>query len=354
MTAFKGLAVETYENKKPVEEQWLVYPVLKFSLSGGAYQTEEGFSNTLRFSLEQFEGKYSIAHKAALDLPTQFRWCIREAYRITGRKVVVLVDEYDKPLLETMMVNPELEEKNRILFKSFYSILKDEDEYLRFGFFTGVTEFSQISIFSDLNQLKDISLADRYAGICGITEEELHHELDENVTVLAEKEGCTAAACYQMLKEMYDGYRFSAEGMCLYNPFSILNAFSDLRFGRYWYSTGTPTFLIHVLQRSRFRPADFKNGIRTTEQNIMDYRADNPDPVPLFYQSGYLTIAGYDRRLGQYELKFPNLEVEQGFADSLFPYYFRRNESDGVFEIDRFIDDLDHENVDGFMTGLKS
>ena len=227
-----------------------------------------------------------------------------------------------------MMINPEQEERNRILFKSFYSVLKDEDEYIRFGFFTGVTKFSQISIFSDLNQLKDISLTDRYAGICGITEDELHLYLNEHVSELAEKEGCTTESCYGLLKEMYDGYRFSAEGIGLYNPFSVLNALSDLKLGRYWYSTGTPTFLIHVLQGSRFSPVDFKNGIRTTEQNIMDYRVDRPDPVPLFYQSGYLTIAGYDRRLGQYELKFPNLEVEQGFAGSLFPYYFHKDESE--------------------------
>lgn len=351
---FSGLSIERHEAERDAENQWQSYPVITFSLSGGAFQTEKGLAITLAYTLDTFEKRYGIAHNDALDLPTQFRHCIDEAKEITGKGVVVLVDEYDKPLLENMAVNEEQENKNREQLKSFFSILKDEDENLEFVFITGVTKFNKVSIFSDLNQLKDISLSDRFSEICGITEEEMEKHFPNEIEELAKSNELTVRECVDQLRDMYDGYVFSARGKSVYNPFSIMNAFLDLRFGSYWFSTGTPTFLIHKLRASRLKPVDFSGGLRATERDISDYRADYPDPVPLFYQTGYLTITGYDRRFQQYVLAFPNQEVKNGFIESIFPYYFNPAVSEETFALDSFIRDLDHGEVDAFMLRLRS
>lgn len=322
---FRGLAIERHEARKPEDEQWIEYPVLKFSLSGGSYGTEEGLEEKLAFVLKEFEGTWNIPHYHASEsernipavLPVWLSYCIREAVRITGRQIVFLADEYDKALLENLSVDPVQEEKNQRLLKSFFSVLKDEDTYLKFVFFTGVTKFSKVSIFSDLNQLEDISLADKYGCICGITEEEVRSELDAEIVNMAGANDMTRDECLSELASMYDGYHFSAKSESVYNPFSLLTALKQEKFGSYWFSTGTPTFLIRKLQSSRFRPVDFSNGVKSTERAMSDYRADNTDPVPLFYQAGYLTITGYDRRFRQYELAFPNEEVRNGFAESI-------------------------------------
>lgn len=355
---FEGLAIEEYEAKKPENQRWIEYPVMKFSLSGGSYGTDGGLESMLEFALDGFEQKYGIPHFAVrnmqADLPVWLIYCIEKCFEITGKQIVFLVDEYDKPLLENLAVNPEQEEKNRALFKGFFSVLKDEDQYLKFVFFTGVTKFSKVSIFSDLNQLEDISLARDCSGICGITEAEMRLALRSDIQAMADENEMSADECLQELAKMYDGYHFAAKSEGVYNPFSLFCALRQKRFGSYWFSTGTPTFLIQKLTASRFKPVDFNGGVRATERAIEDYRPDNPDPVPLFYQSGYLTITGYDRRLRQYTLAFPNQEVRNGFVESIFPYYFNQNASQGVFELDQFIYDLDHGDVDGFMTRLQS
>ncbi len=259
---FDGLMIADQESRKPEDQQWIEYPVLKFSLSGGEYQNEAGLANSLKFVLDRFENTYQICHRDDLDLPTQFRNCLEEAFRITGRQTVVLVDEYDKPLLETLEAHPEQEEKNRTLFKGFFSVLKDEDQYLKFVFFTGVTKFSKVSIFSDLNQLRDISLSNEFSGICGITEEEMMESFRQEISDLALQNEMTEEECLDQLRFMYDGYCFSRSGVKVYNPFSLLNAFADRQLRSYWFSTGTPAF--------------------------------------------------------------PNHEVRNGFVDSIFPYYFNR------------------------------
>ena len=315
---FHGLAIEDYENAQPVKQRWISFPVLRFSLSGGAYQTDQGLENKLRFTLNAFEDKYGIRHDSTLDLPTQFSWCLHEAYSITGLRTVVLVDEYDKPLLENMALNPEQEERNRIIFKSFFSILKDEDSYLRFVFMTGVTKFSKVSIFSNLNQLEDITMAQDYAGICGIIESELEMYCADNISAMTKENNQTEEECRQQLRTMYDGYHFSYNAEGVYNPFSLFNALKQKEFDSYWFETGTPVFLIRTLQSSSYSISDLSEGVQATGQQLSEYRADDPDPVPLFYQTGYLTIIGWDEQFRTYTLGFPNQEVRNGFMN-LFP-----------------------------------
>lgn len=368
---FEGLAIEKEEARKPEKEQWIEYPVMKFSLSGGSFGTNEGLEQVLAYNLRRFEEEYHLPHFKVQSpgqdetsvqdakglraiLPVWLTYCLEKGAEATGRQIVFLVDEYDKPLLENLSVNPEQEERNREMLKSFFSILKDEDKYLKFAFFTGVTKFSKVSIFSDLNQLEDISLNQEMSDICGITETEMEENMEDDIRKLAAKNNMSFGECLSELAQMYDGYHFSFDGAGVYNPFSLFNALRQGRFSSFWFSTGTPTFLIRKLSASRFKPVDFYNGVRTTEKAIEDYRTDNPDPVPLFYQAGYLTITGYDRRFKQYILAFPNQEVRNGFVDSIFPYYFNQEASEGVFELDRFIYDLDHGDVDSFMTRLKS
>ncbi len=193
------------------------------------------------------------------------------------------------------------------------------DDYLRFVFFTGVTKFTKVSIFSDLNQLIDISLSNEYSSICGITEDELETNFQPETKVLADEQDMSYAECMDELKRMYDGYHFSKKGEGVYNPFSLLNAFTMKDFGSYWFGSGTPDILIKKLKASHLPLYQIADGVTATENRLQDYRVDNTDPVPLFYQTGYITICGYDRRFRQYTLRFPNAEVKYGFYDSLIP-----------------------------------
>lgn len=351
---FRGLDIEKTENEKPEDERWIAYPVIKFSMSGGEYNAENGLSQALSYTLNQFEERTGIEHDDDLDLSMQFKHCIESAYRSSGRGVVVLVDEYDKPLLETMTVNEKQEERNRMLLKGVFSVLKDMDSYLKFVFFTGVTRFSKVSIFSDLNQLRDISLLPEYSGICGISEAELAGNLKTEMQAMAGQNSFSYDECLQKLAEMYDGYHFSADSEGMYNPFSILNALADRRYKNYWFGTGTPTFLVRKLRKTSFSAEDFAEGVEASEQRLMDYRPDDPDPVPLLYQTGYLTIAGSDPEFDSYTLRFPNNEVKYSFLNSLFSAEFYDEETSRGFEAKKFIRDLRMGNVDDFMTSLQS
>lgn len=318
---FDGLAIAGKEAEKPAEEQWLSFPVMLFSLSGGTYAKEGGLESQLAKEIERVEYQYlqKSVKQPNDSIASWFGKVIEALYASEHRQVVVLVDEYDKPLLEPMNVSSKQEEENRSLFKSFFSVLKDEDQYLKFVFFTGVTKFSKVSIFSDLNQLNDISMADEYGAICGITQKELMENFDEEINKLAEKQNLSREETIQKLTGMYDGYHFSESSAGVYNPFSLLSAFSHRKFGRYWFETGTPTFLLRELRRSNIPVQDFSEGIRAVPAQLSDYRVHNPDPVPLYYQTGYLTIQGYDPRFDEYTLSFPNDEVEYGFLSSLIP-----------------------------------
>ena len=349
---FKGLYIEEKENARG-DKAWTKYPVIYFSLSGGQYNDPDGLTNTLDDVLTQIEEQYDI-DRYDTDLSNRFKNIIRKLHEKTGQQVVVLVDEYDKPLLSTMISNPAQEEKNRQLYKGFFSVLKDMDGYLRFVFFTGVTKFSKVSIFSDLNQLNDISMDDEYSGICGITEDEMERDFDPEVHALAAANQLTYDQCVERLGQMYDGYHFSRNGEGVYNPFSLLNAFAKRDFGSYWFESGTPDILIKKLQNSDMQLPELVDGVEATESEIMNYRAEDDNPVPLFYQSGYLTIGSYDNEFRSYVLRFPNNEVKYGFLNSLLPCVLHRSGSESPRSLNRMITDLRKGDAESFLTRLTS
>ncbi len=343
---FSGLAIEQLEEQS--KEPWAEYPVMYFSLASGEFMEKDGLAKKLRTSLNDFEEKYELPHDE-VTLAIRFAKALENANKKTGRKVVVLVDEYDNPLLENMTVNPQQEEANRNLYKNFFATLEDCDEYLRFYMFTGVTKFSKVSIFSDLNQLTDISMADEYAEICGITKQEIEDNFDLYIQNLSKKVCLSRDAALSELKRMYDGYHFSGEGEGMYNPFSLLHCFNECKFGNYWFESGTPTFLINKLNASNFDIRQFTDEVKVSESEIKDYRPENADPVPLFYQSGYLTIKSWDKRQNSYKLTFPNAEVKYGFLNSFAPSYLHVEDKPAPFNIDI----LDDAVEDGDTEGMK-
>ncbi len=347
---FEGLAISG------LETEWAEYPVLKFSLAGGEFTRTEGLRTALNGSLNDFETSYGLPHGNEGDLPGRFKDALRNARKKLGRRVAVLVDEYDNPLLKTFGENPELEKANRDLFKGFFAVLKDCDAYTRFVLFTGVTKFSKVSIFSDLNQLKDISMSAKYSQLCGITQEEMEKDFSPEIDAMAKENGMTREACLARLKKLYDGYHFAKDSPDIYNPFSLLNAFSDNNFGKYWFGTGTPTFLVRRLKEMGFNPRSFSDGsLYSSEDAISDYRPDNPDIVPLLYQSGYLTIKAYDDRRRRLTLGYPNDEVKYGFTESLASVYLYnhggRTGAD-IFAIDDAVEEGDTDLLKKQFTAL--
>ena len=352
---FKGLYIEEKENEKG-EDAWAKYPIISFYLSGGDYNSPVGLSDTLGNVIDGCIVRYGLDKESVTGetLPVRFKNLIQCLYEKTGRQVVVLVDEYDKPLLSTMISNTKQEEENRQLYKGFFSVLKDMDGYLKFVFFTGVTKFSKVSIFSDLNQLSDISMDDEYSGICGITEDELEDNFGPEIEELAHKQKLPHEECLSELAKMYDGYHFSADGTGVYNPFSLLSAFHRRDFGSYWFETGTPDILIKKLNTSRMPLYKLSEGVVATESALMNYRVDDPDPIPLFYQSGYLTICDYDREFRLYTLKLPNNEVKYGFFDSLVPSVLGQSEDENPASLRSMLMDLRAGKPDSFITRIRS
>ena len=315
---FAGLAVERLEKGNP--DAWVPHVVFHFDFNGSDYSSKGALEAALDSRLHPWEVQHGTAD-SGIPLGDRFAALLEAAHEGTGHRCVVLVDEYDKPMLETMG-DPALQGHNRNVFKSFFSVLKRSDDHLRFAFFTGVTKFSKISIFSDLNQLRDISMSGEYASICGITERELVEYFDNEVALLADARGLTREKCLDRLANMYDGYRFYPAGPNVYNPFSLLNAFADRDFGAYWFGSGTPSFLVHRMREASFDARMLGDGsLWASEARIMDYRAEDPDPVPLMYQAGYLTIKDHDSAARMYELGVPNGEVRYGLSESLLAEY---------------------------------
>ena len=341
---FDGLAMAG------LEKEWKEYPVFHFDFNTGLYTNLEGLNSTIDYQLLKLEQRFGI-DKANLSLSDRFRELISRANEQTGQKVVILVDEYDKPLLESIG-NPELQNEYRKVLKSFYGVEKTMDSCIRFAFFTGVTKFSKVSVFSDLNNLSDISLDYRYGAICGISEQEIRENFDTEVAELAVENSMTKDECYAMLKSSYDGYHFSAESAGMYNPFSLLKTLDCKRFGDYWFATGTPTFLVVVLQHTDY-PLDKLTteevDVRTMDSVDMMYS----NPIPLLFQSGYLTIKDFDKEFQSYRLGFPNEEVERGFAQFLATYYFAGG-MNGSFTINNFVKDVRNGKVEDFMTRLQA
>ena len=310
---FEGLAIEKLEDK------WEKHPVLHLDLNAEKYDTIESLNAILSNQLTQWEAIYGKGEDETT-LSTRFRGIIQRAYEKTGKGVVVLIDEYDKPLLQAIH-NKELMESYRNLLKAFYGVLKSKDSCLRFAFLTGVTKFSQVSVFSDLNQLNDLSMDYDYGTICGITHQELIANFGPEIAQMARANGMTEEEVISQMTTQYDGYHFHPHAEGVYNPFSVLNAFFKKEFGNYWFQTGTPTFLVKLLQKADYDLRTLMDGVEASAITFSEYRVEEDNPIPLIYQSGYLTIKDFDKRFKTYTLGFPNDEVRYGFLNFLVPFY---------------------------------
>ncbi len=342
---FKGLAIEQ------LEQDWTEYPILHLDLNNQRYNTVESLNEILDLNLSKWEDLYGRYDKEKT-LSLRFAGVIERAAIKSGQRVVVLVDEYDKPLLQA--INDEaLQDEFRAILKAFYSVLKTDDRYIKFALLTGVTKFGKVSVFSDLNNLIDLSMNRRYQSICGITKDEILKYFDEPVHELAEGYGMSYDAALARLKEDYDGYHFVNNGVDVYNPFSLLNTFANCEFGRYWFETGTPSYLVEVMKQDNYPLPDITQEQVTGDfLNSIDSMSTNP--IPLIYQSGYLTIKDYDSEFGFYTLGFPNKEVEEGFTDYLLPLYTNIRQGESAFYIGNFVRDLRQGRIDDFMRRMET
>ena len=349
---FKGLAIEDLE--KDNAEAWKKYPVFYFDFNGANYQTEGALEQKLSSMLSEWEEEYGFENQDSV-LADRFRKLLKKAYEKTGLRSVILVDEYDKPLFDVIN-NKALQDHNKEVFKGFFSTLKSCDELIQFIFITGVTKFHKVSIFSDLNQLKDISMDEEYASLCGITNAEISKSFGPDVHMLADRQGLNTDECLNTIKQQYDGYHFHPAAEGVYNPFSLLNAFFSKDFGSYWFETGTPTFLLSKIKESGFEVQKFTNRtIYANEATLKDYTGDTLDLVPLLYQTGYLTIADYDKKRRRYTLCFPNDEVKYGFIESLLKYYIpKATPGNGldIFTLDDYIENGQLDKIRDVLTGL--
>lgn len=343
---FKGLAIDRLDSK-----EWVERPVLRLDLNSEKYQAKEDLDRVLDRALNDWEALYG-SRPDEKSFSLRFLGVVERAAKKTGHRVVILVDEYDKPLLQALGNEPLMDEYRRTL-KAFYSVLKTQDEYIKFGFLTGVTKFSKVSIFSDLNNLKDISMDRRYADICGISEEELHQYFEPSVMELAEANNLTKTQCYDKLKIKFNGYHFEVGTVGVYNPFSLLNTFESKTFRDYWFESGTPTFLVELMKRTNYDLRRLQTEQVTSDVlNSIDTMTYNP--IPVLYQSGYLTIKGLDEEFGLYHLGFPNEEVERGFVKFLLPCYTPLDSNSGSFFVANFVRDVREGNVEGFMERLQT
>lgn len=342
---FEGLAIEQ------LEKDWIEYPVLHLDLNARKYDNEEALLQELNKHLEKWEQEYDSPYSDRAP-EERFYWVIQKAFEKTGQRVVILIDEYDKPMLQAIG-NDGLQEAYRNTLKAFYGVLKSLDGYIRFALLTGVTKFGKVSVFSDLNNLKDISMDRRYIEICGITEDEIHENLGPELHQLAEIQGITYEEVCRELKERYDGYHFNYNSVGIYNPFSLLNTFDSMAFGSYWFETGTPSYLVKLLKRDHYDLQRLTHDEATSDMlNSIDSTSRNP--LPVIYQSGYLTIKGYDKRFDLYRLGFPNREVEEGFIKYLLPFYVNMDEGKSMFHITRFVYEIEHGDCDAFLCRLQS
>ncbi|MDR1172839.1 MAG: ATP-binding protein [Bacteroidales bacterium] len=335
-----------------LEKEWAQYPVIYLDFNKSEYSDVQTLEMVLDAMLEKYENEYGMQNIAAKP-SIRFDNLIAEMHRKTGRKVAVLIDEYDKSLINTMH-KPDVNGEIRDVLKGFYGVLKGADAHLRFVFLTGVTKFSKVSIFSDLNQLVDISMNENFAEICGISEAELLQNFQPEIQALAARRKMSCDEAFAQLKKLYDGYHFAKDSADIYNPFSLLNTFGNLDFANYWFATGTPTFLTKTLRNQNYDIRKFNDDVQIAANSVMDYRFENQNLVPLLYQSGYLTIKSYERDEDAYVLGFPNEEVKYGFLNELLPAYVLTPVATGKFSIIEFLRQLKGGDIDGFMTSLKA
>lgn len=341
---FHGLAIDK------LKKEWTVYPVLHLDLNTGKYDTKDSLFHVLDDFLCKLEATYgTFPSEKALEL--RFMGLIARIYEKTGKPVVILVDEYDKPLLQSIN-NKELQDDFRATLKAFYSALKTQDRYIRFALLTGVTKFGKVSVFSDLNNLTDISMDESYDTLCGITEEEMHRYFEESIQKLADRYDISYEEACARLKKRYDGYHFVEYGTGVYNPFSLLSTFRANKFGSFWFETGTPTFLVQLLQRENFYLPDLtQQQVSADMLNSID--AMDRNPIPVIYQSGYLTIKDYDEEFKVYTLGFPNEEVEEGFANYLLPFYAHTGSEGAPMYVRNFVLALRNGKPEEFMKRMQ-
>ena len=309
---FSGLAIEK------LETEWKQHPVLHLDLSGVSYTDEFVLERVLSDKLAKWETLYGAVNTSGI-LGLRFKEVIEAAYNKTGNQVAILIDEYDKPIIDNLGNEPTLSHLRSTL-QGFYSVMKSMDARIRFGFLTGVTKIGKMSVFSGLNNLNDISMIPDYVDICGVSETELHEYFDESLSELSSANEMSKEECYVKLKSMYDGYHFCEDSIGIYNPFSLLNTFQNKKFREYWFETGTPGFLVEVMRKTSFDVTTLEN--QTVDSTLMS-NADAifENPVPYLFQSGYLTITGYNDMFRLYQLGFPNQEVKNGFLNCLLKYY---------------------------------
>lgn len=343
---FRGLAIEK------LESEWTEYPVLHFDMSGGKHMDAEQFEQYLGYRLEEEEKKWGIAipvngaNNRLIEL-------INTAYDKTGKQVVVLVDEYDAPMLDVVHETDCLD-KLRNTMRNFYSPLKYCEPKLRFVFLTGITKFSQMSIFSELNNIKNISMDNEYAAICGITEEEMLTQMSDDIDALAQAQGIGREEAISKLKDNYDGYHFSAKSPDMFNPYSLLNCFADNEFNDYWFSSGTPTYLLNMMRKYEVMPTDVITRVEA-DASEFDAPTENMTTImPLLYQSGYITIKDYNRAYNYYTLDVPNKEVKVGLTKALIPSYVTRNTLATTNTARRIAQALDKRDMDGALRLLQT
>ena len=336
---FEGLAVEK------LETEWETYPVLHFDMSLGKHMDKDALTRYLHYLLQENEKRLGIVSSQTRDVNIRLTDLITNVYAQTGRQVVVLVDEYDAPLLDVVHEEENLPALRNVM-RNFYSPLKACDPYLRFVFLTGITKFSQLSIFSELNNIKNISMDEEYAAICGITEEEIRTQMGEDLEVLAGKLEVDTEEAFMQLKENYDGYHFTWPSPDVYNPFSLLNAFADGKLNSYWFGSGTPTYLIEMLRKFQVEATEI--GGRRVKAMAFDAPTERMVSItPLLYQSGYITIKDYNKLIDIYTLDIPNREVRIGLMESLLPCYIPPRETENATSMVAFLyealtrDDMD-------------
>ena len=323
-----------------MEKDWIKYPILHLDLNIEKYDTLESLDNILEKSLTAWEKLYG-AEPSERSFSLRFAGIIERACKQAGQRVVILVDEYDKPMLQAIG-NEELQKKFRDTLKPFYGALKTMDGCIKFAFLTGVTKFGKVSVFSDLNNLDDISMRKDYVEICGVSDQEIHENLETELHEFADARGITYDRLCTELKDCYDGYHFTHNSIGIYNPFSLLNAFKYKEFGSYWFETGTPTYLVKLLKKHHYDLERMAHE-ETDAQVLNSIDSESTNPIPVIYQSGYLTIKGYDERFGIYRLGFPNREVETGDYDSFF-HRLQSFFADTTYEVIRE-QELHYENV---------
>ena len=346
---FKGLAIE----KIKAGSEWQSYPILKLDLNAKKYTKEEDLDEILAEHIAKWKFIYGI--ECEYKSPeSAFAYIIQSLYDKFNKRVVILIDEYDKPLIATLE-NEKLQEQYRATLKAFYSVIKSLNGCIHLSFLTGVTKFSKVSIFSDLNNLDDISFDEKYSSLCGITEEELKNNFSKEIESLACVYKKTYDEMLDVLRAKYDGYRFSEKEERIYNPFSIFNVFDKNKLGDYWFETGTPTFMVRLLEQKAFKIPDLEKNIRLSIRTINEYRIGYDNLAPLLFQSGYLTIKDYDVELDRYILGYPNDEVKYAFLECLMSVYTSACKgSNGMFMIDEFVTSMKRGDIEGVLSLIKA